>query len=84
MKKLIVTVLLTLGATAALADQYVDGYIRKDGTYVPGHFRSSPDAYKFNNFSTQGNANPYTGERGSVPAYPQYDPYQAPRQRRWK
>ena len=30
-----------------------------------GHYRSSPDSYRNNNWSTSGNANPYTGERGT-------------------
>jgi hypothetical protein len=51
--------------TAALADQYVDGYMRSDGTYVQGHYRSSPDSSHNNNYSTRGNANPYSGQRGS-------------------
>lgn len=43
----------------------VRGYIRKDGTYVAPHMRSSPDSYKFNNYSTKGNVNPYTGAVGT-------------------
>lgn len=52
------------GATEASADQYVNGYMRGDGTYVQPHYRSSPDGSTFNNYSTRGNTNPYTGERG--------------------
>lgn len=49
----------------AAADQYVQGHMRSDGTYVQGYMRSSPDSYKFNNYGSQGNSNPYTGQRGS-------------------
>lgn len=85
MKKLLFIALLGFGAMSASADQHVNGYVRKDGTYVPPHFRSSPDAYKFNNFSSQGSTNPYTGERGTNPAYPQYQPYDhLPQPRRQK
>ncbi len=38
---------------AALADQYVNGYTRKDGTYVQGHMKSSPDSNRYNNRSSQ-------------------------------
>lgn len=52
---------------AIAKDVYVDGYHRKDGTYVKPHYRSSPDNTRNNNFSTYGNVNPYTGERGTKP-----------------
>ena len=50
--------------SAALADQWVGGYFRKDGRYVQGHWRSDPDGKYWNNWSSSGNSNPYTGERG--------------------
>ncbi|GEM_PF-806539 len=50
--------------TAALADQWADGYLRKDGTYVQGYWRSEPDDKYWNNWSTSGNTNPYTSEKG--------------------
>src|SRR5437016_3583235 len=43
-------------------DEYVRGYTRKDGTYVPPYYRSSPDSNPYNNFSYPGNTNPYTGK----------------------
>lgn len=56
-------------AASAASTVYVDGYVRKDGTYVPPHARTSPDSSRSNNWSSQGNVNPYTGERGSVNPY---------------
>jgi len=53
-------------ASSALADQYVAPYVRQDGTMVEGHFRSSPNGTATDNYSTYGNTNPYTGERGTV------------------
>ena len=41
---------------------YVTGYTRKDGTYVPPHYRSAPDGNPYNNWSYPGNVNPYTGK----------------------
>lgn len=76
--------LAVLFANAAIArDVYVDGHVRKDGTYVAPHHRSAPDRNPYNNYGTQGNVNPYTGQQGTVapqPSYPQpqpmYNPYQ--------
>lgn len=67
MKKFIALILVLFIVSLshqANADTWVNGYTRSDGTYVKGHFRSDPDGYFFNNWSTDGNINPYTGERG--------------------
>lgn len=45
---------------------YVKGYTRKDGTYVKGYYRTAPNNTNRDNFSTQGNINPYTGQSGWV------------------
>jgi hypothetical protein len=45
---------------------WVAGYYREDGTYVPGHYRTFPDSNLANNWSTAGNRNPVTGERGTI------------------
>lgn len=42
---------LSLSPSLMARQNYVDGYFRKDGTYVSGHFKSSPDQYNFNNNS---------------------------------
>lgn len=44
----------------------VKGHVRKDGVYVPPHYRTAPDANFQNNWSTVGNVNPYTGEAGNL------------------
>jgi len=43
----------------------VNGYYKKDGTYVPPHVRTTPNATKMDNWSTKGNVNPYTGKEGT-------------------
>jgi hypothetical protein len=43
-------------------DVYVNGYQRRDGTYVQPHMRSAPDGNPYNNYSFPGNVNPYTGK----------------------
>ena len=40
-------------------------HVRKDGTYVEPHRRSTPDARIENNWSTKPNVNPYTGKSGT-------------------
>lgn len=62
---LIAIALLAASAAPALADQYVNGYTRSDGTHVDGYYRSSPNGNFNDNYSTYGNTNPYTGERGT-------------------
>ncbi len=55
----------------AHADEYVQGYTRSNGSYVQPHYQTAPDNSVYNNYSTKGNVNPYTGQQGNV------DPYQA-------
>ena len=54
-------------AGTATADTWVNGHFRSDGTYVQGHYRSDRNDYHNDNWSTEGNYNPYTGERGTKP-----------------
>ena len=44
--------------------RYTRGYTRSDGTYVRGHYSSRPNRTSWDNWSTRGNTNPYTGKRG--------------------
>lgn len=59
--------------TPALADEYVQGHYRQNGTYVQPYHRSSPDNSVYNNYSTRGNVNPYTGQVGTVNPYQQQE-----------
>ena len=43
-------------------DVNVQGYFRKDGTYVAPHVRTTPDGDPTNNYSYPGNYNPNTGK----------------------
>jgi hypothetical protein len=73
MGKLILLAALVAFAAPASAQVYVQGYTRSDGTYVAPHYRSSPDSSTYNNYSSSGNVNPYTGEVGTRNPAP--DPY---------
>jgi hypothetical protein len=68
---------LVLSAPALAGDVYVHGYTTKSGTYVAPHYRSAPDSNPYNNWSTKGNVNPYTGEAGTRNPYGgnSYSPY---------
>ena len=65
--KFIFLVAALLAANVALADNYVNGYTKSNGTYVQPHMRSEPNQYKSDNYSSQGNSNPYTNQAGSKP-----------------
>ena len=67
MRKLIL--IAAIVSLPAIADTYVRGYVRPDGTYVQPHYQSSPNQTKTDNYSSQGNINPYTGQRGTVDPY---------------
>jgi hypothetical protein len=51
---------------------YNQGYVRQDGTYVPPHYQTNPDGNPYNNWSTQGNVNPFTGQAGTHNPYSSY------------
>lgn len=67
-------VLVLFGVADAAAQVRVKGYTRKDGTYVAPHYRSTPNSSKYDNYSTKGNYNPYTGKKGYVDPYGQTYP----------
>ncbi len=69
MKKLLslfaAATLSVTAVTSVFADTWVNGYTRSDGSYVQGHYRSSPNSTVRDNYIYKGNSNPYTGETGS-------------------
>lgn len=44
---------------------YVQPRVNSNGTYTPGHYRSSPNNTTLDNYGTRGNVNPYTGQVGT-------------------
>ena len=77
--KLLIAVLLMALSITALADTYVKGYTKQNGTYVEPHYRSSPNSTTLDNYSTKGNTNPYTGQPGyKSPEPSNYNQYQLP------
>jgi hypothetical protein len=57
-------------ATSAFAgDVYVRPHVTQQGTYVQGYMKTAPNETRLDNYSTQGNVNPYTGQAGNKPLY---------------
>jgi hypothetical protein len=82
MYKLALLLFALVSVTAHARDTYVKGYTRANGTYVQPHYRSAPNGTTYDNYSTRGNVNPYTGSYGTKPATPpSFDSYN--RRPRW-
>ncbi len=70
MKRIAIIFLVSLIAFTSIvfdvdAAVRVNGYYRKNGTYVQPYYRSNPDGNPYNNWSFPGNTNPYTGKVAS-------------------
>lgn len=50
----VIVISLVFTATPSAQAGYVRGYFRSNGTYVSGYYRTSPNAYKFDNYSYNG------------------------------
>lgn len=69
MKKVVSIMLMIMSLVAicsvAFADTYVRPHVRRDGSFVQGHYRSDRDNNPWNNWSHRGNVNPHTWQRGN-------------------
>jgi hypothetical protein len=61
--------IVVLAGNAFAQTSYHRGYIARNGTVVQPHYQTMPDSSRLNNWSTQGNVNPYTGREGTVNPY---------------
>ena len=61
----ILLLIVSFLSVSVMADTYVRGYQKRDGSFVQGHYRSKKDNSFDNNYSTRGNTNPYTGTIGT-------------------
>ena len=58
---------LSFSVSAEARTTRVKGYYKPStGRYVAPHYKTTPNYSKFDNFSTKGNYNPYTGKKGTV------------------
>ena len=81
-KNIFLMAIMALLAGAAGAQVHVRPHITKDGAFVQGYERTAPNNTKMDNYSNQGNTNPYTGQQGTVNPYapsqqPGYKPPQS-------
>lgn len=91
MKRLAIFAVVFVSASS-FAQTYQPGYLKSDGTYVQGYYKSTPDSTRYNNLNSEhsiyGGTNPYTGKKGtqhdemsSPPVYnktsPLYSPYES-------
>jgi len=79
MKKILATILLSLILFSGLItfaearSIRVRGYYKPStGIYIQPYYRTSPNRSKWDNYSTKGNINPYTGKRGTVSPFKSY------------
>ena len=79
----IIACTLASGTAYARGTSMVRGHVRSDGVYVAPHARTSPNSTKLDNWSTQGNYNPYNGKIGTVDPYKpsNSNPYGSPSNR---
>ena len=70
-KIILVTAIVLVSSVSFGRDTYVHGYTRPNGTYVQPYHRTEANDNPYDNYSTKGNVNPYTGKEGTV------DPYKA-------
>ena len=63
MKKILLALILGLVffPVTATAQKWVDPYVRKDGTYVEGHWENPKDSWQ-RGYSQPGTVNPLTGQ----------------------
>ena len=73
MKKILSTILISLvlllGVSGVVDAKIssVRGYIKPStGKYVAPHYKTTPNKTKYDNFSTKGNVNPFTGKKGTA------------------
>jgi hypothetical protein len=69
LRMLMIFMVLLLGLLPLQAEAQpnhrVRGYVTRGGVYVQPHRATNPDRSRFNNYSTRGNYNPYTGKTGT-------------------
>lgn len=68
MKKIMIACMVLTLSSFAMArggSHSVRSYTRHDGTYVQSHRATDRNGTKYDNWSTKGNVNPYTGKAGT-------------------
>jgi hypothetical protein len=55
-----------INAVSAASNHYVRGYTTRNGIHVIPHHQTNTNSTNFDNWSTRGNINPYTGKAGTT------------------
>jgi hypothetical protein len=71
MHTLLLALVLAAMPPVSYAQIHYGGYTNQYGTYVQPHYQRAPDTNRFNNYSSRGNINPYSGQPGAVNPYNQ-------------
>lgn len=69
MKKILILLLALISFAEFAEAKYVKPYYRKDGTLVQGSMKTISNKSKFDNYSSQGMTNPYSGRKGYKKAF---------------
>lgn len=69
MIKWFVALMMCVLSVHAIAGTRVKPYYKKNGTYVDGYYKTSPNSSRWDNYSTKGNYNPYSGKVGKKSPY---------------
>lgn len=70
MLKIALALIGAVAASGAMAQSvYHHGYTTRNGTYVQPHYQTAPNSTRTDNWSSQGNVNPYTGTPGTRDPY---------------
>ena len=77
MLRLLLIAILFASNLLAQRPTTVRPYVKKNGTIVQPHIRTTPNKTKLDNYSTQGNVNPMTGKKGTR------DPYAPPKPKKY-
>lgn len=83
MKKTLFTIALVLMTTVIFAQvnpnyHYVNPYTKSNGTVVQGYYKTNPNSTINDNYSTEPNVNPWTGNYGTVSRSYSYPTYSNP------
>lgn len=58
------------GSRSGGGTTYVAPHFNSNGTFTNGHYRTAPNSTQYDNWSSKGNVNPYTGQPGTkIPRY---------------
>lgn len=63
---MVMVMILALPVFAEAKTTRVQGHFKNNGKYVQPYYKTSPNKYKFDNYSSKYNHNPYTGKKGTV------------------